>query len=171
MTDDVLRDLVLKHENTIHNLTKSVESLVESNAETNKRLEEISKYLAKQVVFDTKLSALDKELGDSFKRVHNRIDGLEKVQSSDSGCKSVQLLGKDVDGLEKGYVQMAGTIGDIKINTEKMERQIDALPSTTTIRWSVALIAMYMISFGSYVVSSLQDNEVQVTKIIEHISK
>ena len=36
MTDEVLRDLVLKHENTIDNLTKSVESLVESNVETNK---------------------------------------------------------------------------------------------------------------------------------------
>jgi len=169
MTDETLKELVLKHENTIEKLASSVESLVISQGETNKRLEEIGRYLTKQVIFDNKLEAMDKDLSDSFKRVHKSIDTLEDTQNSNSGCKSVQLLKKDTEGLEKGYVQMAGAMGHIRITAEKMEKQIDSMPSPATIRWFVGLIAVYMISFGTYVVSSLQQNEVMITKIMEHI--
>jgi len=169
MTDETLRDLVLKHESTIEKLASSIDSLVISQSETNKRLEEISRYLTKQAIFDNKLESIEKEVSDSFKRVHHRIDDLESTQNSNTGCKSVQLLGKDVDGLEKGYVQMAGAMGDVRITAEKMEKQIDSMPSSVTIRWFVGLIAVYMVSFGTYVVSSLQQNEVMITKIMEHI--
>ena len=56
MTDDALKDLVLKHDseisllaNSIENQSKSIESLVDSNAETNKQLKEISGYLANKL--------------------------------------------------------------------------------------------------------------------------
>jgi len=169
VTDETLRDLVLKHESTIEKLAISIESLVVSQSETNTKLGDISKSLSKHAVLDTKLDNIVHETKDTFKRAFSRIDKLEETQGSNNGCKSVQLLAKDTEGLEKGYVQMAGAVGDIRINTENMERQIDSLPSPTTVRWFVGLIAVYMVSFGSYVVSSLQKNEVIITKIMEHI--
>ena len=176
MTDDALKDLVLKHDseisllaNSIENQSKSIESLVSSNSETNKRLEEISKYLAKQAVFDTKLEAMDKDLSDNFKRVHARIDTVESTQNSNRGCKSVQLLGKDIGNLEKEYVQMAGTIGEVKINTDKIEKHIEAMPSQVTVRWVIGLLLVYTISFGSYMVSELQHDEIEITKVMEHM--
>ena len=169
MTDEALRELVIKHDHAIESLVGSVENLVESNMETNKQLKDISKFLAKQAVFDAKFDNMDKAIKDTFKQAFSRIDKLEEIQGSNNGCKSVQLLGKDFDGLEKGYVQMAGAMGDIRISAEKMEKQIDSMPLPATIRWFVGLIAVYMISFGTYVVSSLQQNEVMITKIMEHI--
>ena len=48
MTDDTLKELVQKHDNeisllanSIQHQSKSIESLVSSNSETNKKLEEI----------------------------------------------------------------------------------------------------------------------------------
>ena len=169
MTDDTLRELVLKHENTIEKLASSVESLVVSQVETNNKLEEITKYLAKQAVFDTKFENVNRSTNETFKRAFSRIDKLESTQNSNSGCKSVQLLGKDIIGLEKEYGQMARVIGEVKINTEKMEKRIDAMPSPVTVRWIVGLTVVYMVSFGSYIVSALQHNEVMITKLMEHI--
>ena len=177
MTDDAMQDLVLKHDSTItqlatsvQNQSKSVEDLVKSNNETNKRLEEISRYLAKQAVFDSKLEAMDRELSDSFKRVHKRIDEMDEIQTSTSGCKSVQLLTKDVESVEKESTHLAGTIGDMKITLETQQKAIDSLPSSKIIMWVLGFIIVYSITFGSYVVSELQANEIKVTKIVEHIT-
>jgi len=177
MTDDALKDLVLKHDseisllaNSIENQSKSIESLVASNAETNKRLEEISGYLAKQALFDNKLEVMDRELSESFKRVHKRIDEMDEIQTSTNGCKSVQLLTKDVESVEKESTHLAGTIGDMKITLETQQKVLDSLPSSKLITWILGFIIVYSVTFGSYVVSELQANEIKVTKIVEHIT-
>ena len=178
MTDDAMKDLVLKHDSTItqlansvQNQSKSVEDLVKSNNETNKRLEEISRYLAKQAVFDSKLEAMDRELSDSFKRVHKRIDDLKNTQESTIGCKSVQLLNKDVQSISKDTIQLVGTLKDTKNELRAVGKRIDDLPSTKILQWVIGLVIVYLISFGSYVVSSLHTNEVKITKIVEDIAK
>ena len=178
MTDDALKDLVLKHDseisllaNSIENQSKSIESLVDSNAETNKQLKEISGYLAKQALFDNKLEAMDKEVAQTFKRVFSLIDDLKGTQESTSGCKSVQLLSKDVESIEKESVHLAGTIGDMQVTLKTQQKVIDSLPSSKIIMWVLGFIIAYSITFGSYVVSELQANEIKVTKIIEDIAK
>jgi len=178
MTDDAMKDLVLKHDSTItqlatsvQNQSKSVEDLVKSNNETNKRLEEISRYLAKQAVFDSKLEAMDRELSDSFKRVHKRIDEMDNIQTSAIGCKSVQLLNKDVQSISKDTIRLVGTLEDTKNELHAVGKRIDDLPSPKVLQWSIGLVIVYLVSFGSYVVTSLHANEVKITKIIEDIAK
>jgi len=178
MTDDTLKELVQKHDNeisllanSIQHQSKSIESLVSSNSETNKRLEEISKYLAKQALFDNKLEVMDKELEESFKRVHKRIDDIENIQESTNGCKSVQLLNKDVQSISKDTIQLVGALKDTKNELRAVGKRIDDLPSPKVLQWSIGLVIVYLVSFGSYVVSSLHANEVKITKITEDISK
>jgi len=178
MTDDALKDLVLKHDseisllaNSIENQSKSIESLVDSNAETNKQLKEISNHLAKQALFDNKLEVMDKELEESFKRVHKRIDDIENIQTSTIGCKSVQLLNKDVQSISKDTLQLVGTLKDTKNELHSVSKRIDDLPSTRVLQWVIGLVIVYLVSFGSYVVSSLHTNEVRITKITEDIAK
>lgn len=177
MTDDTLKDLVLKHDNeisllanSIQNQSKSIESLIESNTETNRRLDEISKYLAKQAVFDTKLNSMDRELTESFKRVHNRIDDLDSVQSSVAGCTSVQLLSKDVSSVTKDVNRLVEAIEKRQSDIGNIKTSLDSIPSISTVRWAIGLLVVYVVLFGSYVVTSLQEEEVQITsntKVIE----
>ena len=178
MTDDALKDLVLKHDseiallaNSIENQSKSIESLVDSNAETNKQLKEISGYLAKQALFDNKLEAIDKDVGQTFKRVFSLIDDLKGTQESTIGCKSVQLLNKDVQSISKDTIQLVGTLKDTKNELRAVGKRIDDLPSTKILQWVIGLVIVYLVSFGSYVVSSLHTNEVKITKIVEDIAK
>lgn len=165
MTDEALKDLVLKHDHTIENLANSVEALVNSNTETNKRLEEISRYLAKQAVFDTKLADMDKDISESFQRVHKRIDEVDNIQKSNDGCKSVQLLHKDVTALTKTVSQLAGTVGDIKISNEHTDSKVNSLPTPKVIAWVAGFSIAYLVSFGVYVVQQLHESEVIMTTI------
>jgi len=178
MTEESIKDLVLKHDATISGLANSVqhqatsiEALVASNGETNKRLEEISKYLAKQAVFDSRLESLNRELEDSFHRVHARIDSLEGIQNSTNGCNSVQLLGKDVSNLEKEHGQMYNALTNIDNTMHKIDHKVDELPSPSAMKWVAGLLIVYLISFGSYVVTEIQHERVDITRITEHISK
>lgn len=169
MTDSTMKELVLKHEQTIESLVKSVDALVNSNSETNIRLKEISEHLYKQAVFDTKLSSLDKELTDSFKGIYSRIDELEITQNSNAGCKSVQLLSKDVKAHDKDITQLVGGLEDTKLTINNVDKSIEALPSRALITWGIGILVIYSISFGSYVVSSLHKNDIQITKLIENV--
>ena len=178
MTDDALKDLVLKHDseisllaNSIENQSKSIESLVASNAETNKQLKEINGYLAKQALFDNKLESMDKDVAQTFKRVFSLIDDLKNTQESTIGCKSVQLLNKDTQSLSKDTIRLVGTLEDTKNELHAIGKRIDDLPSPKVLQWSIGLVIVYLVSFGSYVVNSLHTNEVKITKITEDIAK
>jgi len=156
MTDDAMKDLVSRHDSTITSLVSSVEHLVSSQAETNKRLEEISKFLAKQQVFGTKFDLLNNELTDSFKRVHKRIDKLDETQSSESGCNSVKLLHKDVLSIAKDVTRLIGTTEEHRIRIETAEKHI--IPRSV-MTWISGIVIMYTVTFGVYVVKSFNTLE------------
>lgn len=178
MTDETLRDLVTKHDSTINSLVVSVEHLVtaqaktnEQQVETNKRLQEISKYLAKQAVFDSQLATMDRELTESFKRVHQRIDVMEAVQNSDTGCNSVKLLNKDVQSIARDVIRLIGTVEDEKLKVDAVDKAVKTYPSAGTIKWLIGGILVYLVSFGTYVVQSIQalnETDIRVTTMLKH---
>lgn len=165
MTDEAVKELVLKHDHTIESLVKSVEDLVQSNIETNKSLKEISQYLAKQAVLDTKLMSLDRELTESFQRVHGRIDNLEITQNSTVGCKSVQLLHKDVETLAHTVNQLVMDIKETKDIQNTINDKVDELPSPRVMMWIGGILIVYIVSFGSYVVNKIHTTEITNTAI------
>jgi len=196
MTDEAMKDLVSKHDKVIEDLVTSnakivasVELLVEAQKEsnerqmaTNSRLEEISKYLAKQAVFSTKLETMGKEVREGFKRrddvilentrrIHARIDEIENIQKSGDGCNSVRLLTKDVETLNREFVRMSGTETEQRARIEKIETGKAADVSPTTIKWAVGLIIAYSIMFGTYVVQSINTLDRSNTKIISMLTR
>jgi len=196
MTDDAMKDLVTKHDKVIEDLVTSnakivasVELLVEAQKEsnerqmaTNSRLEEISKYLAKQAVFGTKLETMDREVRESFKRrdeamfdnnkrIHARIDEIANTQKSGNGCNSVRLLAKDVETLNREFVRMSGAEMEQRLRIEKIETSKAADVSPTTIKWAVGLIIAYSIMFGTYVVQSINTLDKSNTKIISMLTR
>jgi len=170
MTDEIMRELVTKHDAVIGNLVTSVEHLVSSQTETNKRLEEISKFLAKQAVFSNKLEMMDKDLIESFKRVHSRIDEIDAIQKSESGCNSMKLLNKDLDSVAKDTTRLIGIVEEHRIEIENISKVQATYPSTNAIRWGIGLLLVYTITFGTYVVQSLNSlttTDARITTLLE----
>jgi len=151
MTDDIMRDLVAKHDGVITSLVASVEHLVTSQTETNKRLEEISRFLAKQVVFGNKLEEMDRNLNESFKRVHCRIDEIDSIQKSDKGCNSVRLLTKDVESITKDTTRLLGNVEEHRMNIESIDKKV--IPRVV-LMWVVGIGISYSVMFGTYTVQT-----------------
>ena len=190
MTDDAMKELVTKHDTVIEHLVtsnaeivNSVKNLVEAQKEsnerqmaTNARLEEISKFLAKQVVFSTKLESMDKEVAESFTRrdiekkesdtrIHKRIDEVELLQKSSSGCQSVMLLKKDVDVNARDVTRLIGDSEEHRIMLDGMDKKISNYPSNKAIVTAVIFVFGYMVVFGTYVVQSIGKFDVMITKL------
>ena len=154
MTDDVMRDLVTKHDTVITNLVSSVEHLVSSQTETNKRLEEITKFLTKQVVFSNKLENMDRDVAESFKRVHSRMDEIDDVQKSSRGCSSVRLLTKDLESLTKEVDRLVENMNSNREYVEAVDKQVSEMLSPSLLKWVGGFIILYTVTFGTYVVQS-----------------
>jgi hypothetical protein len=171
-----IKALVSRHDVAISQLVTSVEHLVRAQTdtnkaqlETNKKLEEISKYLAKQAVFSSRLESMDRELTDSFKRVHMRIDQVVNIQSADAGCSSVKLLHKDVESLTKDVQKLAGYTSHNRELYEDIKSTHDSMLSAATLKWTIGLVVAYSITFGTYVVKSFSSidkvNTMLITKL------
>ena len=159
MTDDALRDLVLKHDASISQLVSSIEHLtrVQSNMsaeikESNQQIKELMKYLAKQQVFGTQLDNIDRDAKESFMRVHKRVDELDTIQKSDTGCKSVQLLTKDVESNTREVTRLVSITEENRIRIESIEKASIGTGVKVAI---VSLIITYTVGFGVYVVNSI----------------
>ena len=80
-------------------------------------------------------------------------------------------MNKDTQSISKDTLQLVGALKDTKNELHAIGKRIDDLPSPRVLQWSIGLVIVYLVSFGSYVVSSLHTNEVRITKITEDIAK
>ena len=177
MTEEALRELVLQHDTSIQKFAQSIEHLAKAQSTTSqeikelsKRLEEIMTYLAKQQVFSTKLDAMDRDLVESFKRVHHRIDVIEKTQASDSGCNSVKLLNRDVMALTKEVNRLVGIVEEHRLNIESLDKANAKSVSPNYIRWAGGLLITFLVAFGTYVVQTfnkLEQTDAKISVLLE----
>ena len=151
MNDDTLKELVLKHDNSIENLASSVKDLVESNKDITAQLKDIMNYLAKQQIFDNKLD----NIMESFKRVYTRLEKVEETQSNSIGCNAVQLLTKDINNLTKDVNNLTTEINSHDGYINKLDNRFSNYPTSTSVKWFLAILIGYSISFGVYVVGSI----------------
>lgn len=190
MTDETMKDLVTKHDTVIEHLVTSnaelvtsvthlVETQKESNVRqlaTNDRLEDISKYLSKQAVFNNKLESIDKEIKESFirrdkdkidtdKRIHVRIDELEITQKSEKGCNSMRLLTKDVETLTKDITKLIDHYSECDSAVETLDKKVDKYPSSKMMMTVATIVISYTVIFGTYVVKSLSRFDTEVAKL------
>lgn len=71
MTDDDLREKVIRHDIEFKTLTKSLFELSDNMKQLTKGLEQV-------IVLNERLASMDSNLKESFVRVHNRADDVEK---------------------------------------------------------------------------------------------
>lgn len=83
MTDDEIREKVIKHDYEFKGLTSSLSELSEAMKKLTAGLEHV-------MVLNEKLVSLDRDLKDSFKRVHTRADKIE--DKVDCFMKDMELI-------------------------------------------------------------------------------
>lgn len=71
MTDEELREKVIRHDYEFKSLTTSLAELSDSMKQLTKGLEQV-------IVLNERMVSMDRDLKDSFKRVHTRQDEEEK---------------------------------------------------------------------------------------------
>ena len=177
MDNEAIRDLVLKHDAVIMQQSSTIEHLVKVQSElskeikaSNKRLEELTSFLTKQHIFQNRLDSLDRELTESFNRVHKRVDEIENTQKGDSGCNSVKLVTKDVISVTREVNRLVGIVEEHRLNLERLDRAQARSISPTAIRWSAGFIVAYLISFGTYVVQTfnrLERTDAKISTLLE----
>jgi chaperonin cofactor prefoldin len=173
MTDDILRDMVITHDKKLdkvdmhlESLAVSVDTLANNIQASSRKMEDFTTMLSQQNLLMEKFANMDKELGDSFKRVHDRVDKIENIQD-DKGCVAllnhhghVELLAekiivanKRIDKLEQRKTcPIEAHLNSLKGTTERVENLEDSLKWITRLTIgglvSGAIGTMFMILRG-----------------------
>jgi len=105
MTDAKYRDMVIDHDKHIDSLTTSVAVLADNVSETNKKLDNMLVIINKQNILTERLTNLDSNFRESFKRVHNKIDEIELIQKDSISASVVKWF----IGLSLSYAVAFGT--------------------------------------------------------------
>lgn len=112
MTDEELKEKVIRHDFEFKSLTSSLEYLSTS-------IKKLALGLEKILVLDERLINIDKDLKDSFKRVHKRQDDIEKdFEEFKKDLELVSILSKHP------YLLVAIVLGFIALNTEPIRKII-----------------------------------------------
>jgi len=98
--DDDLKKLVLQNDAILRTVVTTMEHLAGANDMTNTKLDKVVDALNSQNILIEKFNNLERELQESFMRVHKKIEAIEHVQATD-GCTPLKLGNKDVKSLEK----------------------------------------------------------------------
>ena len=179
---DDLRETVHRHDKDIDRLVVSVDNLVSTQGETNKRLHEISLHLANSAISSSKLEQMereitesfkhrDKEQSETFKRFGEKLESIEHIQRSDSGCQSVKLLTKDVNSMSKEHLLVMGTIEKHRIKLERIDHHFTTMISPLTMKWVGGFVIMYSVTFGSYVVNSINKLNSSGVKVAQMLNR
>jgi len=150
----------------IEEIVVSINNLSISQKDLTKELSNISQKLNNQDLVNNRLALLDKEVAESFKRrddsivesnkqIHKRIDNIAIIQASDNGCNSVRLLTKDVQALTKDTLRLVGVTEEHRIKIENIDKSRAKDISPLTIKWVTGLLIAYSITFGTYIVNSI----------------
>jgi len=153
MSEDDIRNLLAKHDTTL-------DHLMVTQTETNKRLEEITKFLTKQVVFSNKLENMDRDVAETFKRVHDDITNLYKIQNSTDGCNSVRLLTKDIEAITKDLASIVKITSEQQTAIKNVAANQSNYPTPATIRWGVGILILGAVSFSGVFIQNMNTNTV-----------
>lgn len=77
MTEDEVRDLVIKHDQALISLASSMEHLASEAKRTNDKLDEVAKALGAQNVLMERQNNMDRNIKESFDRVHEKTRKVE----------------------------------------------------------------------------------------------
>lgn len=141
MNENDKMDLLLVHDKHIEVMSQSIEHLAEAVGNTNKKMDNIIDVMSSQNVILEKVNNMDTNLKESFNRVHDKIRVIENAQNAD-GCTTLRVQSEHI------------TNNDREIKALK-DLQKNAVPQWL-IKVLLGVLIVNAVSFGTYVVSSIQ---------------
>jgi uncharacterized coiled-coil protein SlyX len=78
MDDSTIRDMVISHDKVLDSLSSSITSLARTADNTNVKLDKVVDKLSEQNVLIERMNNMERETGDAFKRVHERLVSYRK---------------------------------------------------------------------------------------------
>ena len=164
MVDQDIKDMVILHDKHIDSLATSIETLAAGVLETNHKIESMLEIMAKQNILIERMNNLDGNLRESFSRVHKRLDKLETIQSSSDGCTALKIEHQKVDDIKRSqYI--------LRRDLDTVEDEQKTFVGGNAIRWGLVVALAYIASFGTYVITTLHDNETGIAVAVIETAK
>lgn len=79
MMDNEVKELVVRHDETLNHVTQSIERLATAVEKTDDKMDKVIEALSQNAVILEKIANVDSSNKDSVNRLHRRIDALEDV--------------------------------------------------------------------------------------------
>ena len=160
MTDENYKDMVINHDKHIDMLSSSIVSLSTSMDSSNQKLDTVIDALTHQNVIVERMNNMDINIAESFNRAWHRLGKLEDT-AANSGCEASKILRKDQSVSDEKAKVANKRINDL----EDVVHNSDNITSGT-VKWVLGLLLFYSVAFGGYVVTTIHDNETDLSTYI-----
>lgn len=149
------KDLILDHDRQIGTLANHMEVLVDNIGMTNRKLDDVVEVITTQTVLIERFNNLDKDLKESFDRVHRKVEIISDVQHSTDGCTALQVSTQKMKDVQRSVDKNTD-------NIEDMQNELGTFVSGATMKWALVLILTYAISFGAFAVNAIHINDTSI---------
>ena len=159
MTHEEQIEKLLAHDYHLKSLTDSVQKMTATAAETNSSIRDLIESMHKQKLLQEKVVNMDINVKEAFERVNHKISKLE--DSHKGGCPLANKHVEEVKGLAEVTKTKLNVLQEkvqkLEDNSEACETKVSKIVDPKILMWLGGLVIMYLISFGSYTVSTIND--------------
>jgi hypothetical protein len=113
MDEAVVREMVVRHDEAIDHVSKSIERLASAVEKTDDKMDKVIDALSQNAVILERIANIDSSNKDSVNRLHKRIDDVEKAFEHKEDAMSIRITSVAVDA-RKG-----GKLHDVAVYTVK----------------------------------------------------
>jgi tetrahydromethanopterin S-methyltransferase subunit G len=102
MDEAVVREMVVRHDEAIDHVSKSIERLASAVEKTDDKMDKVIDALSQNAVILERISNIDSSNKDSVNRLHKRIDDIEKTIEHKEDAMSIRITSVAVDARKGG---------------------------------------------------------------------
>jgi prefoldin subunit 5 len=97
MDEAVVREMVVRHDEAIDHVSKSIERLASAVEKTDDKMDKVIDALSQNAVILERIANIDSSNKDSVNRLHKRIDDIEKTIEHKEDAMSIRITSVAVD--------------------------------------------------------------------------
>jgi tetrahydromethanopterin S-methyltransferase subunit G len=102
MDEAVVREMVVRHDEAIDHVSKSIERLASAVEKTDDKMDKVIDALSQNAVILERIANIDSSNKDSVNRLHKRIDDIEKTIEHKEDAMSIRITSVAVDARKGG---------------------------------------------------------------------
>jgi prefoldin subunit 5 len=104
MDEAVVREMVVRHDEAIDHVSKSIERLASAVEKTDDKMDKVIDALSQNAVILERIANIDSSNKDSVNRLHKRIDDVEKAIENKEEAMSLRMASVAADAKKGGQL-------------------------------------------------------------------